>query len=178
MSRPIRLPLSAGLAAAMLAMLSACGGGDDAPSSSSNGGNLTISAAAPAAHNTTVDLNTAVNKGNSARAADGFSAQAYCEVFWETANGANGKKYALQVYFRSGDKLPLHVSLLDATNGAPSWVAFQNNSGNPIAGISVDTTARTLTFNAKAITGPNGETATLGGTVGFQSNSGTPACGA
>lgn len=169
------------LALAAAAMLSACGGGDDAGTgagSGSGGASLTLSAATPATHNTTVDLSTAVNKGNSARAADSFSSVAYCEVFWETANGANGKKYALQVYFRQGDKAALHVSVLDATPAAAFWGAFQNNNGNPITGITVDTTARTLTFASKAITGSSGEAVTLTGTVSFPANSGTPACGA
>ena len=57
-----------------------------------------------------MDLSTAQTKGNVVHAADSFSAAPYYEVFWEVANGANGKKYALQVYFRQSDKAALNRS--------------------------------------------------------------------
>ena len=114
-----------------------------------------------------MDLSTAQTKGNVVHAADSFSAAPYYEVFWEVANGANGKKYALQVYFRQSDKAALNVSLLDATSAAPFWGAYQTNSGNPITGITADTTARTLNFASKAITGSSGKAVTLTGRGGL-----------
>lgn len=169
--------LSAALAATMI--VAACGGGGDGSSSGGGGGTLTIASATPAAQNTTVDLSKAVSSGNDARAADAFSASAYCEVYWEDATGANGKKYALQVYFRQSDRAPLHVSVVESsTSGPASWVVFHNNAGNPITGITVDTAARTLNFANKALTGSAGEAATLSGTVSFKANGTTPACGA
>ncbi len=143
------------------------------------GGALTFSAATPAAHNTTADPTTALSKGNDARAADGFSTLPYCDVFFEDFTAANGKHYALQVYFRQGDKAVLNVSVIEATAGAPPWVAFHNNAGTPITGASVDTTARTLTFSSKVLTATgSSNTVTLTGSVPFQANTGTPACGA
>jgi hypothetical protein len=177
MTRSIRLTALA-VASAFLA---ACGGGDDSTAAAGGnaaaGGTLTLSAAAPADHNTTVNSATATTRGNLTRAADGFSAQPYCEVFWENANGANGKKYALQVYFRQSDKAALHVSVLDTTGGAPTWVVFDNNSGNPVTGVTVDTAARTVTFAAKALADGQGAVGTVNGSVAFPANAGTAACG-
>lgn len=169
-------PRPATLAAlAATVVLAACGGGDDDDSRSGAGaGTLTIAAATPAANTTTVDLATATSRGNQARAADAFSSQPYCEVFFENASGANGVKYALQVYFRQSDKLPLHVSVV----GANGYVVFNNAAGAPITGITVDTGARTLGFANKVLAGSGGEAGTLSGSVSFPANSGTPACGA
>jgi hypothetical protein len=161
----------AALAAA--AVLTACGGGDDTTGPAAGGGTLTLSATTPAAQATTIDLSTATAKGTSGRAADAFSSVPYCEIFWENATGANGKKYAVQVYYRQGDKLPINVSVVDAGSG---WVVFENNSGAAITGITVDTTARTAVFNNKALTGSAGEAGTLAGTVSFGSST-TAACG-
>lgn len=164
-------------AAAVAAVsLVACGGGDDNPNSSSSGGKLTISAATPSAHNGDIDVDTAVVKGNNARAADGFSSLPYCEIFFEDARSSNSTRYAVQVYFRQGDKAVLHASIVGGN--PPSYVVFHNNSGNPIGGITVDTAARRLTFTAKVLNGSGGEAGTVNGTVGFPANSGTPACGA
>lgn len=165
---------------AAAAALAACGGGGEEAAGTTGGvgGTLTLSAATPATHNTTVDLATA-NHGNDARAADAFSAAAYCELYWEGAKGANGKTYALQVYFRQTDKAALHVSVMEVAAAGPApWVAFQNNAGNPISGITVDTATRTLSFASKAITGSAGEAVTLSGSTSFAANAGTPACGA
>lgn len=162
--------------AALSLLLSACGGGDDSAGAAGNGAStLTLSATTPAAMATTIDLSTATTKGNNTRAADGFSSLPYCEIFWENANGANGKKYAVQVYFRQGDKLPMHVSVFEVSAG---WSVYQNNNGAAIAGITLDTTARTATFNNKVLAGGGTEAGTLAGTVGFPANAGTPACGA
>ncbi len=159
--------------------LSACGGGDDDSSSGGGGAStLTFSAANPATHNTTVDVSAAKTIGNDPRAADGFSAVAYCDVYFEDATAANGKHYALQVYFRQTDRKPIHASLIDATTGAAMWVAFHNDSGNPIAGITVDTTARTLNFANKVLNGTSGEKVTIAGTASFPKSSGAAACGA
>lgn len=167
------------LAAAVLA-LPGCGGSDEDSSSAGGGAStLTFSAANPAAHNTSVDVSAAKTIGNDARAADAFSTTPYCDVYFEDATAANGKHYALQVYFRQSDKAPLHASLIEATAGAPMWVAFHNDGGKPITGITVDTTARTLTFAGKALTGTSGEKVTISGTAGFPKNStGTAGCGA
>ncbi len=156
--------------------LAACGGGDDNTANATGGGKLTISAANPSGHNGEIDLDTAVTKGNSARAADGFSSQAYCEVFFEDARSSNGTRYAVQVYFRQGDKAVLHASIVGGN--PPTYAVFHNNSGNPITGITVNTTTRQLSFTAKVLNGSSGEAGTVNGTVGFPSNSGTPACGA
>lgn len=181
-------------ATALAFALAACGGGGDATSPAAGGGaggggaggggggagaaTLTFSAATPSAHNTTADPTTALSKGNDARAADGFSALPYCDVFYEDFTAANGKHYALQVYFRQGDKAVLNASVLDATVAAPAWAAFHNSSGSPISGVTVDTTARTLTFTNKALSDTfTGGAVTLSGTVTFQANTGTPACG-
>lgn len=167
----LRTTLAALAAAAALA---ACGGGDDdGTAAATGGGTLTLSATTPAAQATTIDLSTATAKGTSGRLADGFSSVPYCEIFWENANGANGRKYAVQVYFRQGDKLPMHVSVVE-TGG---WVVFHNSSGAAITGITVDTTARTAVFNNKVLAGAAGEAGTLSGTASFGSST-TAACGA
>lgn len=155
-------------------LLAGCGGGDDDTTTTTTTGasTLTLSAATPAANNTTIDLATAANKGNSARAADGFSAVAYCEVYWENATAANGKKYAVQVYFRQTDKAAIHASVIES-----GFVIFHNDSGNAITGVTVDTTAKTLTFTAKTLSGSAGEVGTVAGTVGFPANATTAACG-
>ncbi|OGB02570.1 MAG: hypothetical protein A3E25_08520 [Burkholderiales bacterium RIFCSPHIGHO2_12_FULL_69_20] len=156
------------------ALLAGCGGGDDDTSAAATAGagTLTLSAATPAANNTTIDLSTATSKGNNARAADGFSAAAYCEVFWENATAANGLKYAVQVYFRQSDKAVLHASVIE-----PNFVIFNNDSGNAITGVTVDTAAKTLAFTTKVLSGGAGEIGTLSGTVGFPANTTTAACG-
>lgn len=155
-------------------LLAGCGGGDDDTSAAASAGasTLTLSAATPAVNNTTIDLSTATSKGNSARAADGFSAVAYCEVFWENATAANGLKYAVQVYFRQTDKAAIHTSVVEK-----AFVIFNNDSGNVITGVTVDTAAKTLTFTAKTLSGSAGEVGTLSGTVGFPANTTTAACG-
>lgn len=163
-------------AGAATLLLAGCGGGDgDDEPTPGGGGTLTLSATTPATFATTIDLATATAKGNNARAADTFSSVPYCEVFWENANGGNGKKYAVQVYFRQGDKAPMHVSVFEVTAG---WSVFHNNSGAAITGLTVDTTAKTVAFNNKVLAGFGTEAGTLAGTVSFQSNTGTPACGA
>lgn len=170
------------LATAAALALPGCGGSDDDAGSTGGGGGastLTFSAANPAAHNTSVDVAAAKTVGNDARAADAFSAAPYCDVYYEDATAANGKHYALQVYFRQSDKAPLHASLIDATTGAAMWVAFHNDGGKPITGITVDTTARTLTFASKELSGTSGEKVTISGTASFPKNStSTAGCGA
>jgi hypothetical protein len=165
------LPLLPALALA--ALLSACGGGGDDEAAAAGGGALTLSATTPGTHATTIDLSTATAKGTNGRAADSFSSVPYCEIFWENANGANGKKYAVQVYYRQDNKQPLHVSVI-ANDG---WVVFNNDNGAAISGITVDTTARTAVFNNKVMAGAAGEAGTLAGTAGFGSST-TAACGA
>lgn len=175
MNAPLRTLFTLALASA----LAACGGGDDdtaAPTDATGGGagTLTISAATPAANDTTLNLASAGTSGNSARAADGFSTQAYCEVFFENVPGANGTTYAVQVYFRQSDKAALHVSVI----GSNGWVVFDNAAGSPIADVTVDGTARTVAFANKALADGSGSVGTLAGTASFPANSGTPACGA
>lgn len=160
--------------------LTGCGGGDDSSSSGSSGGgasSLTFSAATPSAHNTTADPTTAKTSGNDARAADVFSSAPYCDVYFEDFAAANGKRYALQVYFRQSDRQPLHASLIEATTGAPNWVVFNSASGAPITGISVDASTRRLTFTNKVLAGSSGGiTATIAGSVTFTKSS-AAACG-
>lgn len=153
-------------------LLAGCGGGDDPATTTAGAGSLTLSAATPAVNNTTIDLATAGAKGNLARPADGFSAAAYCELFWENASAANGKKYAVQVYFRQTDKAALHASVIES-----GFVVFNNDNGNAITGVTVDTAAKTLTFTAKTLSGSAGEVGTLAGTVAFPANATTAACG-
>lgn len=160
--------------------LAACGGSDESFSGPGGGGAsaLTFSAANPPAHNTTVDVSTAKTIGNDARAADGFSSVPYCDVYFEDATAANGKRYALQVYFRQTDKLPISASIVEGA-GAAMWVAFDNDNGKAITGITVDTAARTLTYAAKVLKGSGGETVTINGTATFAKNAtGTAGCGA
>lgn len=178
-------------ALALCSMLAACGGGGDdggtgtttagtGTSTGTTGGTtaaaatLTITAANPALHNTTVNLATASNSTNEARAADGFSTVPYCAVGFEAATGANGRKYSLLVYFRQTDLLPINVSLVEGA--PPSWVVFDNKSGAAISGVTVSTSARTLSFNNKVLT-VDGLTATLSGTVGFARHASVAACG-
>ena len=160
-------------ALALATLLAACGGGGD-DSVAAGGGSLTLSATTPAALATTIDLSTATAKGTNGRAADGFSSVPYCEIFWENANGANGKKYAVQVYYRQDNKQAMHVSVFEVTT---AWGAYDNNSGASITGITVDTTARTAVFNNKVLAGAAGESGTMAGTASFGSST-TAACGA
>lgn len=171
---PRTAPLLATLALA--ATLAACGGGDDdtTTAAAAGGGTLTLSATTPAAHATTIDLSTATAKGTNGRVADSFSSVPYCEIFWENATGANGKKYAVQVYYRQDNKLPLHVSVFEVTT---AWGVFNNDSGATITGITIDSTARTAVFNNKVLAGSAGEAGTLAGTASFGSST-TAACGA
>ncbi len=159
---------------ALAATLAACGGGDDdtTTAAAAGGGTLTLSATKPA-NDTTIDLATATAKGTNARAADVFSSVPYCEIFWENATGANGRKYAVQVYFRQDNKQPLHVSVIESGG----WAVFDNNSGAAITGVTIDTTARTAVFNNKVLAGAAGEAGTLAGTASFGSST-TAACGA
>ena len=173
MNTTVRTLLPLALLASTL--LAGCGGGDDdttTAATTTGASTLTLSAATPAVNNTTIDLATAATKGNSSRAADGFSAVAYCELFWENATAANGKKYAVQVYFRQSDKAAIHASVIES-----GFVVFNNDSGNAITGVTVDTAAKTLTFTAKTMTGSSGEVGTVAGTVGFPANATTAACG-
>jgi hypothetical protein len=166
------------LALAAATGLAACGGGGDDGGGGAAGGTLTLSASTPATHNTSADPSKAATRGNDARAADGFSSVAYCDVYFEDFAADNGKRYALQVYFRQTDGGVINVSLIDATAGAPSWVVFHNNAGAVLAGVAVDRTARTITFTAKVVNGSAGETTTIGGTIGFVANAtGTTGCG-
>ena len=182
MSFPMRRALRLCLLPLTVAALTACGGWwdeeEDSSSGSSATGALTFSASSPATHNTTADPTKAVNMGNDARAADTFSSTPYCDVYWEDFTAANGKHYALQVYFRQSDKQVLHASLIDATGGgAPGFVAFDNAAGAPISGVTVNTTARTVTFTNKVLNGSGGATATVNGTTGFAANKAAAACG-
>ena len=162
-------------ALALAGLLAACGGGDDDTSAAAGGGTLTLSATTPGTHVTTIDLSTATAKGTNGRNADGFSSVPYCEIFWENANGANGKKYAVQVYYRQDNKLPLHVSVLEVSS---AWAVFNNDGGATITGITIDTTARTAVFNNKVLSGEGGSLlGTLSGTASFGSST-TAACGA
>ena len=176
MTRLHTTPFRTLAALSLAALLAACGGGDDeiSTAAAAGGGTLTLSATTPGDLATTIDLSTATAKGTNGRAADSFSSVPYCEIFWENANGANGKKYAVQVYFRQGDKLPMHVTVIEGSTG---WVVFQNASGAAITGLTVDTAAKTLTFTAKTLSGSSGEVGTVAGTVGFPANATTPACG-
>lgn len=172
-------------ALALSAALSGCGGDGDTSTSSggsggtgsggsgSGSGTLTLSAANPASENTTIDVSKAATSGNDARAADSFSAQPYCDVYAEAAPGANGRTYAVQVYFRQSDQAVLNVSVVSsATPTSPaSYVVFDNDGGKPISGVTVDTKARTVTFNNKVLAGSAGEAGTLSGTAGFPANS-------
>jgi hypothetical protein len=170
------------LALAVLAALAGCGGDDDtaAAGGGAGGGTLTIAAATPASENTTVDTAKAATLGNDARPADAFSASPYCDVYAEAAPGANGRVYAVQVYFRQSDKAALNVSVMSSAAAAqpPSYVVFDNNGGNPITNVTVDATARTVTFNNKVLAGSAGEAGTLSGTFNFPANStGVAGCG-
>lgn len=158
--------------------LAACGGGGSAVPGAGGGGlggTLTLSAATPVANNTTLNLSTATGNGNNARAADAFSSVPYCEVYFEGIPGANGTVYGFQVYFRQGDKAPINASIVGGS--PPTFAIFNNASGNPITGLTVDTAARTIVFNNKAMVGSNGEAGTVNGTVNFAANATTPACG-
>jgi hypothetical protein len=180
MSKPPVKSLSIVLAVA----LAACGGGGTTTTGAggggggggATGGSLTISAATPAANNTTLDLSRATTISNNARAADGFSSTPYCEALFEGVPGANGVTYRVQVYFRQSDKAPLHTSIFGGN--PPTYAVFNNNNGNPITGLTVDTTARTIVFANKVLAGASGEAGTVNGTANFPANSGTPACGA
>jgi hypothetical protein len=174
MTRLHTTPFRTLAALSLAALLAACGGGDDETAAGGGAaGTLTLSATKPA-NDTTIDLSTATAKGTNARAADVFSSVPYCEIFWENANGANGRKYAVQVYFRQGDKLPMHVSVIESGG----WAVFDNNAGAAITGITIDTTARTAVFNNKVLSGEGGSLlGTLSGTASFGSST-TAACGA
>ena len=165
------------VATTVSAFLAACGGGNSAGGSAgAAGGTLTIASATPALHSTTLDLSKAATSGNNTRAADSFSSTPYCEVFAEGMPGANGQVYAVQVYFRQSDKAPLHASVIGGT-GASLYAVFDNASGSPISGLTVDTAARTVTFNNKVLSGSAGEKGTVSGTWTFPANSTTAACG-
>ena len=179
---PSTLPTVLSCATAAIGLV-ACGGGDDPPAGGGGGGGagavggtLTLSATTPAANNTTLNLGTAAGRGNNTRAADTFSAVPYCEVYFEGVPGANGVVYGVQVYFRQSDKAPLNASIV---GGAPAtFVIFNNNAGNPIGGLAVDTAARTIIFTNKTMSGSSGEVGTVNGTLTFPANATTPACGA
>lgn len=165
------------LAGAALLALAGCGG-EDSPAAA--GGTLTISGANPAANNTTLDVSKATTSGNDARAADGFSSTPYCDIYAEGVPGANGKVYAVQVYFRQSDKAALNVSLVGSAtaSAAPDYIVFDNNSGNPITGVTVNTTERTVTFANKALADGAGQVGTLNGTATFKANAtGVAGCG-
>ena len=177
------------LLALVAALATGCGGGGEDPASTAAAGSaggggptaaaastLTVSVANPATHNTSLDLSTASTQGNSARTADGFSPSAYCEVFWENVLGANGKRYALQVYFRQSDKAVLHTSLLDSSGSGAGYSVFHNNSGQPITGVADDAATLTLSFSSKALAGFGTEAGTLNGSVAFPANATTPGC--
>jgi hypothetical protein len=168
--------------AVLVVALAGCGGDDDpvAGGGGGGGGTLTISAATPATENTTVDTSKAATLGNDARPADVFSSAPYCDVYAEAAPGANGRVYAVQVYFRQSDKAALNVSVMSSANTTqpPSYVVFDNNGGAPITNVAVDATARTVTFNNKVLAGSAGEAGTLSGTFSFPANStGVAGCG-
>lgn len=82
----------------------------------------------------------------------------------------------MQVYFRQSDRAALHVSVIGGTTTI--WSIFNNNSGNPVTGVTVDTAARTVDFASKVLAGSSGEVATVMGTASVPANTGTPACGA
>lgn len=176
MTRLHTTPFRTLAALSLAALLAACGGGDDeiSTAAAAGGGTLTLSATTPGDLATTIDLSTATAKGTNGRAADGFSSVPYCEIFWENANGANGKKYAVQVYYRQDNKLPLHVSVFEVTT---AWGVYNNDGGATISGITIDTTARTAVFNNKVLAGAATEAGTLAGTASFGSST-TAACGA
>ena len=157
--------------------LSACGG-DDSAGGGGSGGALTLSAANPATENTTLDLAKASTVGNMARASGtGTSPVPSCEFCDEQLPGANGRKYALQVSFRQSDKAVFEVILF--SSDAPRYEVFSRNGGNPITDVTVDTAAKTVTFNNKALAGSAGELGTLSGTASLPANStGVAACGA
>lgn len=167
--------------AVLVAVLAGCGGDDDpAAAGAGAGGTLTIASANPATENTTVDTAKAATLGNDARPADGFSATPYCDVYAEAAPGANGRVYAVQVYFRQSDKAALHVSVVSSATASapPSYVVFDNNGGAPIANVTVDAAARTVAFNNKVLAGSAGEAGTLSGTFAFPANgTGVAGCG-
>ncbi len=173
------IPIRAASVLLLALGLAACGGGDGttttpAPTGGGSGGTLTLSASAPTVHDGTLGLATATASGNNARAADGFSAVAYCELFWENVTSSNGDKYAVQVYFRQDDKQVIHTSVVALTG----WSVFNNNSGAPITGVTVDTTTKTLTYTAKVLNGADTETTTVNGTTSFPANATVAACGA
>lgn len=168
------------IAALLLVLgLSACGGGDDATTPTPvapapAGGTLTLNASSPVGNDGALDLSTASASGNDARPADSFSAQPYCEIFWENVLSSNGTRYSVQVYFRQSDQAVLHTSVVDSTF---AWSVYDSNSGTPITGITVDTTAKTLSYASKVLNGASTETTTVNGTVSFPANATTPACG-
>jgi hypothetical protein len=171
-------------ALAVLTALSGCGSDDDDTSTGgggsgggggggTGGGTLTLSSAIPASENTTIDVSKAATSGNDARAADSFSAQPYCDVYFEAAPGANGRTYAVQVYFRQSDQAVLNVSVVSSATptAPPGYVVFDNDGGKPITGVTADKAARTITFDNKVLAGSAGEAGTLSGTASFPANS-------
>jgi hypothetical protein len=169
---------------ALAAALAGCGGGDGAagaggtpPTSVGPGGaagNLTLSASTPALNDGIIDVGTATTSGNNTRAADGFSALPYCEVFFENSLSGNGAKYSLQVYFRQSDQAVLNASIVAPGTG---WVVFDNNSGTPITGVTVNLAAKTVTFASKVLNGTAAAVSTANGTLTFPANATTAACG-
>lgn len=166
--------------------LAACGGGGDtttAPTTpitpTSAAGSLTLSASAPAARDGTLDLATATTSGNNARAADGFSSQPYCEIFWENVTSSTGATYAVQVYFRQSDQKVLHTSVMDSDIRAIDlWSVFDSDGTAGISGVAVDLASKTLTYSSKVLTGdPTTETTTVNGAVTFPANATVAACG-
>lgn len=182
--RAQRRPMGALLALAAAVALAACGGGDADPATGSSGGGgtgggagtLTLSSSNPALHNTTLNLAAAGSTGLLARAADVFSAAAYCEAYWENVPGANGAVYAVQVYFRQSDKAVLHTSIIGTSGGALGWSVYDNAGGAAITGMAITASSRTATYTAKRLAGSGTEGTTVDGSAVYPANSAAPGC--
>ncbi len=158
----IRLRNLVGAAALALgvAALSGCGGDDNKALL----GLLALDPASPSAQVGSINTNTANPRTNEAKGADADFPDEYCEIVFHNATSTNGKKYMVLVDFRQSDGVVVMATIDDLGS---TWDVYEKNTTLAgVSGVSVNRSARTITFTQKTLNGEAGETATITGTTG------------
>lgn len=182
---PIRLARLTSLfvAATALSTLAACGGGGStaaatppapapAPAGAPVAQALVVTSASPAAINGTLDQATVgIESGESNELDTTYLASStFCRVAaYGVKSSGDGKEYVITVTFaKAGGAIGIIKFTDNTANFIPTYIA--RAAGPTVAGLSIDTTARVISFADVRFGAAGSNTVVLNGTLAYPTN--------